>query len=101
MKSKGQKRPLDSEGLTDFTVKLPMWIPDQIIRNRNSGRALIVIHVYRNATLVADLQDKSELVQPMMLLEREYHYYARDTDMKNKDEVNYEKDWVYHPVQMI
>ena len=88
--------------ITEFTEQevLPMWTPNTIIRHRTTGRALLVIHVYRNCTMVVDLTDQSELVAPLALLEREYHYWARDTDMKNDDPVNFGKDWHYKPTFM-
>lgn len=77
-----------------------MWTPNSVIRHRDKGFALLVVHVYRNCTIVVDLQDERGLVEPKALLEREYHYYARDTDMENNDPVNYGKDWIYKPVLM-
>jgi hypothetical protein len=96
----------EKKPVTDFSSqlseegRLPMWLPNQIIRNRNTGEPLLVIHVYRNCTIVVDTKDKNTLITPMALLEREYHYYTRDGDMRNKDEVNYEKEWFYKPVKM-
>lgn len=96
-----KKRVVQSPVLPEFTGGvLPMWTPNSVIRHRDTGEALLVIHVYRNCTIVVNLEDKSPLVIPMALLEREYHYWARDTDMENKDPVNYGKDWDYKPTFM-
>lgn len=79
---------------------LPMWTPNSIIRHRTSGRALLVVHVYRNCTIVVDIENKDELVTPMALLIREYHNYAREEEMTNDDPLNYSKDWHYHYIDM-
>jgi hypothetical protein len=88
--------------ISEFSEKevLPMWTPNQIIRHRTNGRVLLVLHVYNNCTLVVDMNCQEELVEPKALLQREYHYYARDTDMKNEDELEYTKDWRYKPTFM-
>jgi hypothetical protein len=86
----------------EFTSEgvLPMWTASQVIRNRDNGMVLLVVHVYRSCTIVVNLNDNSPLIMPMVLLEREYHYWSRDTDIENTDPVNYEGDWYYHPVDM-
>jgi hypothetical protein len=85
--------------LSEFTEEgLPMWVANSVIRHRDTGKALLVIHTYRNCTIVVSLEDKSPLVAPMALLEREYHYWSRDVDMENDDPIEYEKDWHYRPV---
>jgi hypothetical protein len=40
------------------------------------------------------------LIPSFVLLEREYHYFTRDTDEENTDPVNYEGKWKYHRVKM-
>ncbi|TVL99562.1 MAG: hypothetical protein CV087_17535 [Candidatus Brocadia sp. WS118] len=77
-----------------------MWTPNSIIRHKHTGIELLVVHVYRNCTIVVSLSETEPLVTPRALLERDYHYFARDTDMKNTDEVNYEGSWKYSPVKM-
>ena len=99
MKKGSNGEPQIISGFTEKEV-LPVWTPNNVIRNRQTGRALLVIHVYRNCTLVIDLTCQDELVTPRALLEREYHYYARDTDMINEDEVNFDKRWKYHRVRI-
>lgn len=90
------------QNIVDFTTEgtLPMWTANTFIRNRSTGQPLLVIHVFRNATLVVDPQNQEQFATPKALLERDYHYWARDTDMKNQDEVNYEGDWYAKPVFM-
>ena len=99
MKKRAQVEPQQQVEFTTEGV-LPMWTADQIIRNRDSGMVLLVIHVYRNCTIVVNLNDKSPLTMPMVLLEREYSYWSRDTDMKNEDEVDFEKKWYFKPTLM-
>lgn len=86
----------------EFTTEgvLPMWTANSVIRNRDNGMVLLVIHVYRNCTIVVNLQDKSPLTMPLVLLEREYTYWSRDTDMENDEPVNYTGKWDYHPTFM-
>lgn len=94
---KRERKPV----LSEFTEEgLPMWTPNSVIRHRDTGKALLVIHVYRNCTIVINLEDKAALVPPMALLEREYHYWARDSEMENDDPISYDKDWKYKPVYL-
>jgi len=72
-----------------------MWLPDQTIRDKRTGEPLLVIHVYRNCTMVVDLKDQEPLITPKALLERDYHYFSRDIEMRNKDPLEYEKSWYY------
>ena len=84
----------------DSEEGLPMWTPNSVIRHRDTGVALLVVHGYRICTIVVDLNDKSPLVAPKALLEREYPNYARDVDMRNEDSVNFGKKWHYKYVKM-
>lgn len=79
---------------------LPMWTPNSIIRNRTNGTAVLVIHVYRNCTIIVELNDNAPIVQPKAILEREYANWARESEMENDDAIQYEKDWHYKPVFM-
>jgi len=92
-----EKESINPDFDSDYTEKggLPMWLPDQLIRNKKTGDALLVIHVYRNATIVADPKDLGPLITNKILLERDYHYFSRDTEMRNKDPLEYEGDWYY------
>ena len=94
---KEKKHIKSTDFYSDYTEEggLPMWLPDQLIRNKQTGDALLVIHVYRNATIVADPKDIGPLVENKTLLERDYHYFARDIEMRNKDPLEYEKEWFY------
>lgn len=99
MQKGAQAKP---EVLAESTAegKMPMWTPSQLIRHRETGQALLVLHVYRNCTIVAPINSNAMLIVPLVLLEREYHYFTRDTDEENTDPVNYEGEWKYHPVKM-
>lgn len=97
-----KKRVATPEGVSQFSEEgaMPMWTPSQIIRHRDTGQPLLVLHVYRTCTIVAPVNSTAMLVTPLVLLEREYHYFTRDTDEENTDPVNYEGHWKYHPVDM-
>lgn len=82
-----------SIALRVFTVK-QKFLPGQIIRHKQTGQPLYVLHVYRIATIVIDPQEKG-IVFPRVLLERDYPNYAKDDDMDKKGD-----SWEYHPVTM-
>lgn len=48
------------------------WRPKTIIRNKNTGKPLLVLHSYKGATVVVDLEDKSNPTPTQVLLERDY-----------------------------
>jgi hypothetical protein len=88
--------------INEFTLegKLPMWNPNDLIRRRDTGVAVLVVHVFRNATLIADLSTDGEYNNLRAILEKNYHYWSRDTDTENTDPINYEGKWYSHVVKM-
>lgn len=89
--------------LSEFTEKevVPMWTPKDMIRNRETGKPYKVIHVYSSGlTLVIEMQDNNEFVQPLGIPEREYYRYTMDSDMENTDPVDFEGKWYYHRVHI-
>lgn len=79
---------------------MPVWKPDDRIRHRETGEILLVVHTYRNCTIVVHLKDNSPLVQPLALLSREYPNYFLDMDMENSDRLNYDGDWFPNIIKM-
>lgn len=56
------------------------WAQGDIIRNKYSGEAYMVIfHHYKVGSIIADLTDSSP--NPVMLFERDYPDFAKDSDM--------------------
>ena len=97
---KEKKRITSPDFYSDYTEEggPPMWLPDELIRNKKTGDPLLVLRVYRTSTVVTDqCQNGNQpgLCTGYYLLRKDYHYYARDTDMKNKDPLDYEEDWYY------
>jgi hypothetical protein len=89
--------------ISEYTEKevVPMWTQKDMIRNRNTGKPYKVIHVYSSGlTLVIELQDKSEFIQPVGIPEREYYKYTLDSNEENTDPVNYEGTWYEHTIRM-
>lgn len=57
------------------------WQPRCIIRNINNGHPLLVLHAYKTATVVVDLEDRSNPTPTMVLLERDYDNWMDEKKM--------------------
>lgn len=59
------------------------WKKNDIIRNKITGKPLLVIHIYRFvATIVVDLEENKTPSSMYVLLPRDYDKYAIDTEME-------------------
>lgn len=74
------------------------YIPNSLIRNRHTGKALFVIHVFRIATIVID---PTEPGFPVLrtLLPRDYPEWVRDTEMDVTEKNNY-PEFHFHPINL-
>jgi hypothetical protein len=57
------------------------YLPDQVIRHKKTGKPVLVVHVYRNATIVADLEDPNSPTKIMTILIRDYGDWFPDEKM--------------------
>lgn len=66
-------------------IETAPWKRGDIIRNANTGKPFLVIHVYTNlATMIADPEER-DLQPPVLLLQKDYYRYAKDVDMECKE----------------
>jgi len=62
-------------------LKAQTWQPQDLIRNLRTGNVYIVLNVLPQlATLIAPLNDTSELPQTLTLFPRQYDYYIKDSN---------------------
>lgn len=77
---------------------LTNWKSNEVIRNKQTGKPYLVLHVYKHVcTIVVDL-NQSGVNTPLVLLERDYADYASDRDMKQKVTEEYntiQEEWSY------
>lgn len=94
---KAQKR---EPRIVEFTIEggLPMWTPRSLIRKKGSGIVRQVIEAHCWFTSVIDPTSHDELVQPEILLEREYSNWTRDIDQENTNPINYDGEWRTTPM---
>lgn len=75
-----------------------------IIRNKKTGKPLMVIWINHVCLFVIDLQEPEELRHMMILLQKDYCRYTNDLQMECKKvhEVYNEsiKNWTYKPVYL-
>ena len=57
--------------------------PNKIIRNKTTGKPLLIAHVYRTCAIVIDPTDR-DLPIPHILLERDYDQWAEEKDFDDK-----------------
>lgn len=83
--------------VSEFTDKegLPMWLPDEPIRHKKSGQLMLVVRVFQNATFVVDMEHQTSPITPLVILERDYHYWAREIDGEDRND-----KWAYHKVRL-
>ena len=77
------------------------WKAGDIIRQIKTGKAFLVLHVYKNtATILSDLEQ--ELPIAIVLLPKKYDEFATDRDMeqeiKEDDFGNISEQWNYKPM---
>lgn len=67
-------------------LKTQTWQPQDLIRNLRTGNVYIVLNVLPQlATLIAPLNDTSELPQTLTLFPRQYEYYTKDANVVYKN----------------
>jgi hypothetical protein len=60
-----------------------MWKAGQVIRNIESSKPFLVVHVFKNiGTEVFDLENSSTLINLGVILQRDYDKFARDVEME-------------------
>lgn len=64
--------------MTEHTNLRQCFLPRDIIWSQDK-KPYLVIHVYRNATFVIDLQEQG-LATPKVILERDYSNFVKDED---------------------
>lgn len=75
-------------------LKQQTWQPQDLIRNLRTGKIYIVLNVLPAlATLIAPLNDTSELPQALTLFPRQYDYYVKDSNVVLKNG-NYQRDTI-------
>ena len=82
----------------------PRWHAGDLIREKESGKAFFVIHVYRGVcTLIFDATQSCEIIQSGILLKRDYDRFARDIEMDatKRDLFGEALKWKYHPLPKI
>jgi hypothetical protein len=92
-----------SPNIVEYTTEevVPVWTKTSKIRNKRTGQMVTVITIFPHATLIADQNEMSlGFVLGKIILERDYELWACDSDMVNKDPVNFEGDWKFHHVSM-
>ena len=75
-----------------------MWKSNDIIRNRLTGKPMLVVHVYRNCTLIIDIEN-SQVNILNVIIEKDYENWSPDTDMINSSP-EYDGDWKYEHVNI-
>lgn len=74
--------------------KTPSFKVSDLIRNLKTGNTYVVLHVTEGfATLVAPLNDTSELPQTLTLFPRQYDYFIKDSNAVLKNG-NYQRDTI-------
>lgn len=77
------------------------WKPGEIIREKKSGRAFLVLHVYKNiCTIISDLRESTPVA--IVLLPARYNEFASDDEMEADidEDVGGEirrMEWKYEP----
>ena len=64
--------------MTDHPIPKQCFLPRDIIWSQDK-KPYLVVHVYRNATFVVDLQEKG-LATPKVILERDYDLFKKEED---------------------
>lgn len=60
-----------------------IWKKNDVIRNKITGKPLLVIHIYRFvATIVVDLEENKTPSSMFVLLPRDYDKFAVDNEME-------------------
>ncbi len=62
-----------------------MFRAGSTIRNAITGELYIVLQCFKSGTLVASIQDNRTLVDPKIILKREYGNYEDDQKLKKND----------------
>ena len=76
------------------------WKVNDKIRNKETGHPYLVLHVSRYYCTVIDLESKDPLVQPFILLPRNFNEYAKDHDMELTVKKNGLMNWHYNPIYL-
>ena len=58
--------------------------PGTLIRHKETGKALLVLHVYRVCTIVVDPTDRESFPIPRVLLQKNYPEWVTDKEMTLK-----------------
>jgi hypothetical protein len=76
------------------------WKVNDRIRNKETGKPFLVLHVSKYYCQLVDLEDKQPLVQPLILLQRNFADYAKDQDMELVKKKSSIMEWEFHPVYL-
>lgn len=60
------------------------WKPKCIIRNKLTGKPMLVLHSYKAATIMVDLESGNNPSVALVLLERDYDHWVDETRMHAK-----------------
>ncbi len=75
------------------------WKVNDRIRNKETGHPFLVLHVSRHYCTIIDLESKDQLIQPLILLPRDFGRYAKDHEM-DLVKKNNSLEWVYSPIYL-
>ena len=71
----------------DGLYRMQKYHQGTIIRNKITGKPLLVLHVYRIAVIVVDPTEGS-LPTPHVLMERDFDTWAEEKDFYSKEDEN-------------
>jgi hypothetical protein len=80
------------------------WRSGNIIRNKESGEAYFVLHVYPGVcTLVLKASSGSQISLPGILMKRDYTYFSLDIEMEltKHDLITEALSWKHSPLPKI